>query len=169
MAETTIKGLGRIFSKMKRDMQKEQRGMMRDLARITKSRAVSKFGVYQPQAGPFPAWKPLTATTRHIREAAGFTPNDPLVRTGALKASVGAMHGDTWAETGSNDDVMYIMEAGDNTTPPRPVFGPTLVESETEIRALIARHTAVVVDQHGVVVKASSMSSGSGTEELSDA
>jgi hypothetical protein len=50
---------------------------------------------------------------------------------------------------------MLIMEVGDDNTPARPVFGPTLVESETEIRAAVAQHVKSVFDKSGVRMRAS--------------
>lgn len=159
---TTVKGLQGLFKEFKASMRHEQRELMRGLMETTKNRAVAKFGVYQPQAGQFAPWKPLAPATRRIREEQGFTPNDPLLRTGKLRDSVGGMHGADWAEVGSNDKVMLIMEVGDDNTPARPVFGPTLVESETEIRAAVAQHVKSVFDKSGVRVRASFEGEGGG-------
>lgn len=45
-------------------------------------------GHYQPAVGDLPAWAPLTDATKADRTAKGFTPDDPLLRSGELRDAV---------------------------------------------------------------------------------
>ncbi|MBO9539683.1 hypothetical protein J7643_03725 [bacterium] len=101
--------------------------------------AKSKFGTYQ--AG----WSPLADSTKADRSQQGFTPNDPLFRSGGLRDAVhhrvegdsvfvGIEPGQTlYGPDGKGVDaalVMAVQEYGDSQgrVPPRPVFGTVVIE-----------------------------------------
>lgn len=101
--------------------------------------AKSKFGGYQ--AG----WVPLAESTKAERRRLGFTPDDPLFRSGGLRDDVRhKVDGDTvfiGVEPGQTlrgpdgktidaAKVMAVQEYGDSRghVPPRPVFGTVVIE-----------------------------------------
>lgn len=101
--------------------------------------AKAKFGTYQSaydpggNFGPFPAWDVLAPSTQAQRVALGYTPNDPLLRSGAAQASVSYDLGGTYraekVTLGSTDPNMLYQEYGTIHIPPRPVIGPAMAES----------------------------------------
>ena len=86
--------------------------------------AKDEFGVYQDAVGPFPAWAELAESTQEQRAQQGYTPNDPLLRRGDLRNSIGHEVEDLTAIIGSTSEIMEYQEFGTATIPPRPVLGP---------------------------------------------
>lgn len=99
--------------------------------------ARAEFGEYQAAVGSFPAWAELAPATKADRVAQGFSENDPLLRTGELRDSIGNRVSGLEAEIGSDDDVMVYQELGTETIPPRPVLGPAAVRSEKAIQRIL--------------------------------
>lgn len=97
--------------------------------------AKSEFGVYQPAIGAFDEWAELAESTQVERERLGFAPNDPLLRTGHLRDSIGHRVGDLEAEIGSDSDIMVYQEFGTERIPPRPVLGPAAERNHDAILA----------------------------------
>jgi phage gpG-like protein len=105
-------------------------------AELIQNTARAKLGHYQSSVEHFPAWPELADYTKADRVAKGFTENDPLLRTGALRDSIGhEVHGFE-AVIGSTSDVAVFQELGTNKIPPRPFLGPAVVQNEEALRAL---------------------------------
>lgn len=100
--------------------------------------AKSEFGVYQPAAGQFGAWPQLAESTQDERERLGFSPNDPLLRTGELQASISHETRGLEAEIGSTSEIAPYHELGTSKMPARPVLGPALVRNLDKIKELAA-------------------------------
>ncbi|EON13155.1 bacteriophage-like protein [Pandoraea sp. SD6-2] len=111
---------------------------LKKVAVVIEKRAETKFGHYQTSVGPFSAWAPLAEATKADRVASGFTPDDPLLRTGSLRDSIGHQVSHLEAIIGSPDDRMVWQELGTDKIPPRPVLGPAAVESKKEIERIVA-------------------------------
>jgi len=99
--------------------------------------AKSKFGGHQT------GWPPLAESTKAERQRLGFTPDDPLFRSGGLRDAVGhkvegdiAFIGIEPGKTVRGPDgkevdaamVMEVQEYGRGHVPPRPVFGTVVAE-----------------------------------------
>lgn len=92
--------------------------------------ARGKVGEYQPEVGPFPAWAPLAESTVEDKTRQGYAPPDnPLLREGDLRDSVGHHVEPMLLEVGSTDPVMRYHETGTSKMPPRPVIGPAMLET----------------------------------------
>lgn len=93
-------------------------------AKSIEAEAKAEIGTYQrSNMGPYEPWAELKDATKAERERLGFTPNDPLLRTGGLRDSISReVHG-LEAAVGSTSDVMVYQEMGTRTIPPRPVLG----------------------------------------------
>ncbi len=109
--------------------------------RIVKE-AQHRIGTYQEAEGPFAAWAELAEATKEQRVAQGYSENDPLLRSGALRdaieytvltkgfeheAVIGVKHAmvDDPA-TGKAVDigmVAAVQELGDARVPPRSFIG----------------------------------------------
>lgn len=96
-------------------------------ARIVEHEAKAEIGTYQTSAGPFQTWPELSDVTKRERVELGFTENDPLLRTGALRDSIGhsveAFPGGAVAVVGSTSDVAVDQELGTSRIPERSFLG----------------------------------------------
>ncbi|MGI4776957.1 MAG: phage virion morphogenesis protein [Janthinobacterium lividum] len=98
--------------------------ILRTGARAIQKDAKERIGSYQDAEGPFPAWVNLAESTVDDRLRKGFTPDDPLLRTGALRKSIETHIEGNEASIGSRSDIALYQEQGTSTIPPRPFLGP---------------------------------------------
>lgn len=106
-------------------------------AQVIEKEARDELGTYQSAIGPFPAWEELAESTKDSRVAAGYTENDPLLASGAMRDTFGHERERLEAVIGSTDEKMIFHEFGTSRMPPRPVFGPAVLRKEKEVAALI--------------------------------
>ena len=101
--------------------------------------AKAKIGEYQESAGPFVGWAVLAPSTLAEKERLGFSPPDnPLLRTGALRDSI-SHHVETFeAQIGSNSDIAVYQELGTRSMPPRSFLGATGIEEAPKVVAIIS-------------------------------
>src|SRR5580700_3121910 len=64
------------------------RTALKEGAELVKTAAQECIGSYQPAKSDVPAWAPLSPATQEDRVAKGFTPDDPLLRSGELRNSI---------------------------------------------------------------------------------
>lgn len=86
-----------------------------------------------------PHWEALSPEYEAAKVAAGYEPDAPLLRTGAMRDSITYVvttDGNS-AVVGTDDQKMVWHELGTDKMPPRPVMGPAGVHSAPRI-ALIA-------------------------------
>src|SRR5438270_8729980 len=81
-------------------------------AKITEKEARSLIGHYQEAAGPFAAWADLAESTQRDRQRLGYSADEPLLRTGELRESIGCAVRETEAEIGYNDPRAKWLELG---------------------------------------------------------
>jgi hypothetical protein len=101
----------------------------------------AKFGVYQVGHGPFQTWPELSEFTKFRRGQLGFSENEPLLRTGALRDSY------RWAAEGMKggvgSDSIYAetQEIGDpfRNIPARSTLGLAFSESEKQLFSVFCR------------------------------
>lgn len=107
-----------------------RRDEMEKAVQRTYANVEGRYGHYQE------GWAQLAAATQAERARLGYTPNDPLLRSGELRAAVttevaadgsegivGIQAGDPMAEVG------VVQELGSlRGIPPRPIFGPVADE-----------------------------------------
>ena len=94
----------------------------------------------------FPEWPQLADSTKKERERLGWPPNDPLLRSGDLRESIGhETISDNIETVGSTSDIMIYQEFGTKTIPPRPVIGPASVLAGEEVTKIIGKavHEAI--------------------------
>jgi hypothetical protein len=109
---------------------------LEEIGQVIEKTAREELGTYQPAVGPFPAWTDLADNTQQQREAAGFTPNDPLLASGEMRDTFGHRREGLEVVIGSTDEKMIYHEFGTTKMPPRPVFGPAAIRCEKDIEAL---------------------------------
>ena len=94
------------------------------IGQLIEDTAKAEFGVYQPETGPFPEWAELAQSTQDERERLGYPADEPLLRDGSTRDSIGHAVGDLELVVGSDSDIMVYHELGTANMPPRPVLGP---------------------------------------------
>ena len=92
-------------------------------AEMIRDEARAEIGHYQEAAGQFEAWQALTEHTQDDRVRKGFSPDDPLLRTGDLRDSITCTARGHEAAIGSNSDIAIWQELGTNRIPPRSFLG----------------------------------------------
>ena len=112
------------------------RHITKEAAEIVRDDAQVRLGIYQDHIGPFNAWDPLADSTVADRVNKGFTPNDPLVRTGDLRDSITITQKGREAVVGSDSEIALFQEQGTERIPPRPFLGPAGFGSKRRIAAL---------------------------------
>lgn len=113
-------------------------------ATIIEKDAKNRIGHYQEAEGPHPAWAPLADSTIEERSRLGFTPDDPLLRTGKLRDSIQSeirtvANYDSTQEAiiGSKLEVAEIQEFGTSRIPARPFLGPAAFANKDKIQNLL--------------------------------
>jgi hypothetical protein len=77
---------------------------------------------------------PLAESTQAERESLGFTPNDPLLRTGQLRDSITSKIGEVGngirVEVGTTDPKMLFLELGTVHMPSRPAIQLGVIDAD---------------------------------------
>jgi hypothetical protein len=107
-------------------------------AQIVEKDAKERIGSYQDAAGPFGAWANLAPSTVDDRLRKGFSPDDPLLRTGGLRGSYGHKTQGGVAVVGSASPIALYMEQGTSNMPARAVVGPAAYASSDAIGRVAA-------------------------------
>ncbi len=89
--------------------------------------AKEELGVYQPAVGPFEAWDSLAQSTMDQRVSAGYSADEPLLRSGELRDSIESEVVGLAAIVGTKSEIGFWQEMGTPKMPPRPFIGPAYV------------------------------------------
>jgi len=114
-------------------------------AKIVETEAKSEFGKYQGAIGGYAKWEELAEATKDDRTRKGYTPDDPLLRSGGLRDSISHETRALEAVIGSDSDLMVFHELGTKNMPPRAVLGPALLRKEDEVVKKLVDYTAVAM------------------------
>ena len=150
------KGMGKELTKLKKELEKSQHDLVKNLAVDGQKTAKGMFGVYQS------GWAPLAERTlkTHEQNSASIlgefpTTDTPLFVTGGLRDSVKTTVQKNESAVGTNDEVMLTQEfgapnpwAGAAPIPPRPVFEPTAHQVYDRMPEHVKK-TVGVVFKHG--------------------
>jgi HK97 gp10 family phage protein len=118
----------------------ETRKALERAAVVVEKEANATIGTYQPEAGPFAQWAQLADSTISEKEKLGYAPPDnPLLREGDLRDSIGHVVQGHEAAVGSNSDVAVYQELGTRHMPPRSFLGGAAVRKEAEVVEIIGR------------------------------
>jgi len=124
-----------------------QREVMEKACVIVETEAKRVIGTYDYD------WAPLAESTREQRVKLGFSEDEPLLRTGALRDSI-----EHRVETehiglevvglvGTDNEIAKYQELGTRTIPPRSFLGEAAMHKEEEIHELFgsAMHAQVLL------------------------
>lgn len=120
------------LSKVVGRVNPERRTALRAIGAVVTATAKEKIGEYQPEVSApgadFLAWPALAEATVEDRVRQGFTPNDPLLRTGDMRDTILAVVEGDKVAVGSVDPIADYQERGTASIPPRPFLGPAMAE-----------------------------------------
>lgn len=133
------------FAAMIEKVHEAERHALEKAARIVADEAKAEIGDYQPAKGPFEAWQSLADSTQADRAAHGFTPDDPLLRTGKLRDSIEHKVEGHTAHVGSNNPVAVYQELGTSRIPPRSFLGGAAFKKEEEVKAVLGESVIAVI------------------------
>lgn len=141
----TFNSLAEFFEALPGAIDRALERAANDIAIDVQVKAQDRLGEYHP------GWAPLAPSTIAERVQLGFSPEEPLLRTGGLRLSTQqtvdkTAHGYT-AVVGSNAPQARSMELGQSPNagmpwrgpiPPRPYLAPAVVDLEDEIQKTVA-------------------------------
>lgn len=112
--------------------------IVKKAATLVQKDAQDRIGEYQDGGNGFPAWANLAESTIADRIRKGFSPDEPLLRTGELRGSIEVEVSGSEAVVATADIVALYQEQGTEHIPPRPFLGPAAADSQKTIGASVA-------------------------------
>lgn len=110
-----------------------------------KKRAKGKIGEYQDAAPPFAGWAELADSTKADRLRQGYPEDEPLLRSGEMRDSVGhTVHGNE-VTIGSNSDKAVWQELGTEHIPPRSFLGGAMAEELPRLKEILGEGTVAAL------------------------
>lgn len=109
-------------------------------AKVIEAAAKKEIGTYQrDDVGPFDPWKELADSTKADRLRQGYTENDPLLRSGAMRDSISHYIDPNGhdAYVGSPSQILVWQEYGTDRIPPRSVLGIAAFRNKDLIKKLV--------------------------------
>lgn len=131
--------------------RKGQEEGLRKASEIFAEEAKAEIGHYQGAAGPFEAWPTLADTTlngyttdggKHFpgKIELGYSPPDnPLLREGDLRSSIGSAHDEHHAVVGSDSQIAVWQELGTKRMPARSFLGRAVFVKVKEAMKVIVQ------------------------------
>jgi hypothetical protein len=113
-----------------------QRHALDHVGQIVRDQARDFMGTYDAR----PRWPELADATKEDRAHKGFTENDPLLRTGETRDSIGYVASPHDVQIGSNSDKLVWNALGTSRIPARDPFVPAVLARRHEIEHVIG-HT----------------------------
>jgi hypothetical protein len=130
-----------------------QRGMPAHFERVLEAAAKLVCDTAKKRIGKTHAdWPALAPATVADRVKQGYAPNQPGLRTGAMRDSIGITIAPSRLEAsiGSNDPHLLWFEIGSSRQPPRSVLVAAAQSVEDRIHRMAARATIAVLEGRGL-------------------
>jgi HK97 gp10 family phage protein len=139
-SRVTIDELSSLMSRVSEVLKQELPGAVKHVCEKVAEDARNRLGHYS-QAG-YPTWVPLAEVTRAKRTAMGYTPDDPLLMSSELHASIEVKEevvNDQKVRYGVGSDLDYAatQELGRGGIPARPFLAPALMNNTDEIQKVV--------------------------------
>jgi hypothetical protein len=132
----SLNGLAMHLHRNVQNYHREVHNELEKVGRLVQGAAKQVIGTYNY------GWPQLAAMTQADRLRQGYAANDPLLRTGELRASIGytmGKIGDGWVEIGSNNKKAVWQELGTDRIPPRSFLAESVIHNEKLIVNLIGQ------------------------------
>jgi phage gpG-like protein len=123
MADLTLGGFASMLQKASEELDDHLHEALDRVAEHIERDAKGRIGHYNGAVGPFAAWAPLAPSTVQDRASKGYAPDEPLLRTGDLRESIGKEVRQDEATIGSDSEVAVAQELGTSKIPPRSFLG----------------------------------------------
>jgi hypothetical protein len=132
MSLSSFANLAARLATAEADMKLAQTAILGKACQFIEDEAKDAIGTYY-------GWPQLAESTQERRVALGYSANDPLLRTGELRDSIGhVVEGDV-GYVGTNDPVAPFHEFGTSRIPPRPFLGGALDAVGPKIEKMAGR------------------------------
>jgi HK97 gp10 family phage protein len=151
MSVMSVMGFAHLLTELATELPTVTRAGLAEAAEVIATEAKAEIGHYQAAAGPFQAWAPLADATVKDRVSKGFSPNEPLLRTGGMRDSIETTVSRNSAEIGSNSDIAVYQELGTSKIPPRSFLGGAAVRKEDEVVRILGEHVKAHLEGGGSV------------------
>jgi hypothetical protein len=89
---------------------------------VVEKEAKREVGTYQDGQGQIAGWAELADSTKDDRVRQGYSENDPGLRSGEMRDSIGHAVSENEGVVGSNDEKLVWFELGTSKQPPRSVL-----------------------------------------------
>lgn len=120
-------------------VQKAEHEILDHIGKLVKKRAKAKIGHYQDAAPPFAGWAELADSTKADRVKQGYPEDEPLLRSGDMRESVGHKVQGNEVTIGSDSDIAVYQELGTEHIPPRSFLGGAMAEELMEIQRVVGK------------------------------
>jgi hypothetical protein len=127
MSLSSFAGLAARLAMAEADVKMATEAGLEKTCQLIEDRAKEVIGTYIFN------WPQLAQSTQEQRVALGFSANEPLLRTGELRDSIGHLVEGNVGYVGTNDPVAKYHEYGTTKIPPRPFLAGALAATEGEI------------------------------------
>jgi hypothetical protein len=127
MSLSSFAGLAARLAMAEADVKMATEAGLEKTCQLIEDRAKEVIGTYIFN------WPQLAQSTQEQRVALGFSANEPLLRTGKLRDSIGHLVEGDVGYVGTNDPVAKYHEYGTTRIPPRPFLAGALAATEGEI------------------------------------
>jgi hypothetical protein len=133
MADFTLASFAAHLKDVSDDIEERNKEALRKACDMVRDEAKRLIGTYD--AGD---WAQLMKATQKERVRLGYPPNEPLLRSGALRDSIVSeiLIEGHWGQVGSDNPVARWMELGTSTVPPRSFLMTAYLRKEQEIADL---------------------------------
>jgi hypothetical protein len=134
---------------VRNDMTRLGPSLVRHGAIAIQAEARSYFGNYTAR----PKWPQLAESTKKDREHKGYAPNEPLLREGTLRDSIGIKisHDGLEAQIGTDDERGPWFELGTSRMPARPFLTPAAIKMAPKIQKAAGRAAVSVLLGRGLM------------------
>jgi hypothetical protein len=117
-----------------------------EAGKLIEREAKAEIGTYQlVDTGPFAPWEELHDRTKDDRVKSGYSENEPGLREGDMRDSIGHTVTAEAVHIGSNDDKLVWFEIGTATQQPRSVLGVAAHRHGKEASVLVANAALAAV------------------------
>ncbi|WP_439398718.1 phage virion morphogenesis protein [Bradyrhizobium sp. PMVTL-01] len=137
--ELSLLAAAEMFATLKLEIEHKNHQLLEKSAKVVEKQAKDYIGTYDAH---YPTiWLPLAESTKRDRVNKGFSADEPLLRTGALRDSIKHEADHHEAHIGTDSQIGVWHELGTSRFVPRPYLEPALKEKTPEILEILGKGT----------------------------
>lgn len=126
-------------------VKKSEREILDRIGKQVKKRAKGKIGEYQDAVPPFAGWAELADSTKADRAKQGYPEDEPLLRSGDMRDSIGHKVQGNEVTIGSDSNIAVYQELGTEHIPPRSFLGGAMAEELPRLREILGEETVAAL------------------------